>query len=75
MYYGYHFWGMHLVWWFVWIVFLYWIFFTPYEIPGKKKNNSPLDILKKRFASGQITKEEYLDSKKLLETDAAEVAA
>jgi putative membrane protein len=75
MYYGYHFWGMHLVWWFVWITFLFWVFFTPYEIPGKKKTNSPLEILQKRFAAGRMSKEEYLESKKLLEVDAPKVAA
>jgi putative membrane protein len=38
----------------------FWIFTTPYNVPGqRKKNDSPHDILKKRFASGQITNEEY----------------
>ena len=68
MYYDdYHFWGMHLVWWFVWVVFLFWIFVTPYDIPGQRtKKDTPLDILKKRFAAGQIDKEEYLEKKKIL---------
>ena len=69
---GYHFWGMHLVWWFFWLFWLFWIFATPYEIPGeRRKNDSPLDILKKRFASGEITSEEYQDRKKILENDLA----
>ncbi len=69
MYYeNYHFWGMHLVWWFVWGILIFWIFATPYNIPGQRtKKNSPLDILKKRFASGQINKEEFLEKKKLLQ--------
>lgn len=66
---GYDFWGMHLVWWFVWIMLFVWIFATPYDIPGqRKKKDSPLDILQKRFASGQITTEEYQEKKKILET-------
>lgn len=71
-YNGYHFWGMHVIWWFIWIIFLFWIFLTPYDIPGQmKKKDAPLDILRKRFASGQITKEEYLENKKVLEKEPA----
>lgn len=67
MYDGYHFWGMHLIWWFIWIFFLIWIFATPWDVPGQKKQkDSPLDILQKRFALGQITKEEYLEQKAIL---------
>jgi putative membrane protein len=47
-----------------------WIFATPYNIPGqRKKKDSPLDILQKRFASGQITTDEYQAKKKILEND------
>jgi len=68
MYEGYHFWGMHLVWWFIWFLFIFWIFATPYDIPGRRMNKeSPLDILKRRFAAGEITKEEYEERKKILE--------
>lgn len=69
MYYNnYQFWGMHLVWWFIWCIMLFWIFATPYTIPGQRaRKDSPLDILKKRFASGEITKEEYQEKKKIVE--------
>jgi putative membrane protein len=70
MYYGNYFWGMDLIWWFVWFVLLVWIFAIPYDIPGqRRKKDSALDVLKKRFASGQITREEYEESKKTLEKD------
>ncbi|MEB2787191.1 SHOCT domain-containing protein [Algoriphagus persicinus] len=37
-----------------------WIFFTPWDIPGQKtKKETPLDLLKKRYARGEISKEEY----------------
>lgn len=72
MYDGYHFAGMHLMWWFVWLILLFWIFATPYDIPGqRKKKNSPLSILQMRFAAGQITKESYQEHKALLEKDLA----
>jgi putative membrane protein len=64
----YHAFGMHFFWWAIWIFLLIWIFFTPYEIPGQRsKKGTPLDILQKRYAAGQINKEEYLEAKKLIE--------
>ena len=70
MYYNdYNYWGMNLIWWFIWIVLLFWIFATPYNIPGQRmKKDSPLDILKKRFASGEIKSTEYEEMKKTLES-------
>jgi putative membrane protein len=35
------------------------------------KKDSPLDILQKRFAAGEITTEEYQEKKKILENDSA----
>jgi putative membrane protein len=64
----YNFWGMHLIWWFLWVVVLFWVFATPYNIPGQRtKKETPLDILNKRFASGEINREEFLEKKKLIE--------
>ena len=68
MFTGYFFWGMHLIWWFIWMILLFWIFATPFNIPGQRlKRDSPLDILKKRFVSGEIDSTEYLEKKNLLE--------
>ena len=72
MYEGYHFWGMHLIWWIIWVGFIFWIFATPYDSPGQmKKKDSSLDILQKRFASRQINKDEYQEQKKILANDLA----
>jgi putative membrane protein len=61
---------MGLIWWIVWLVLLFWIFALPYNIPGQRyKKDSPLDILQKRFASGEITNEEYQERKKIIEND------
>lgn len=71
-YNGFHFGGMHLMWWFIWFIMMIWIFATPYNIPGqRRKKDSPLDILQKQFASGKITKEVYQEKKKILENDLA----
>ena len=72
MYNGYHFGGMHFIWWLIWIMFLLTIFASPYEIPGQRsRRQSPLDILQNRLASGQITNEEYQEKKTMLERDLA----
>ena len=65
---GHHFWGMHWFWWILWVIFIFWIFATPYDIPGqRKKKEAALDILKKRLANGEISKEEYEDLKNTIE--------
>ena len=68
MYNGYYFGGMHYIWWFIWVLVIIWIFFTPWTIPGNRRiTGSALDILQKRFAAGKITKEQYLEQKRLLD--------
>jgi putative membrane protein len=63
---------MHFIWWFIWLSLLFWIFATPYDIPGqRRKKDTPLDILKKRFAAGEITSNEYNEKKTILEIDTA----
>lgn len=63
-YQTFHFIGMHLIWWLLWIMLLLWIFATPYSIPGQRaKKDTPLDILKKRFALGEISKEDFEEMK------------
>jgi len=68
MHWGYSFWGMHLVWWIVWVVLLIWIFLTPWDVPGqRKRQDDPLDILKKRYANGEIGREQFERMKEDLE--------
>ncbi len=65
-YYG----GMHFIWWIIWFFFLAWIFFIPTDIPYQKtKKDSPLDILKQRFAKGEISKEDYEEFKRILKSE------
>lgn len=65
--YDYNYLGMHLGWWCMWGVLLIWIFIVPYNIPGQRsKKISPLDILKSRYASGEISYEEFQEMKKYL---------
>jgi putative membrane protein len=70
MFYSGNYWGMNLIWWVIWMIMIFWIFATPYNISGQRtKKDSPLDILQKRFASGQINNDEYQEKKKILEND------
>ncbi|RUA34441.1 MAG: SHOCT domain-containing protein [Bacteroidetes bacterium] len=63
-----HYGGMHIIWWVIWVIFMIWIFATPWDIPGQRtKKETPLDLLKKRYAKGEISKEEYEDIKKTLQ--------
>jgi putative membrane protein len=67
-----NFWGMNFIWWFIWMVMIFWIFAIPYDIPGqRKRKDSPLDILQKRYASGEISKDEYQERKATLIADSA----
>ena len=69
-YNDYNFVGMNFIWWIIWMGLLFWIFFTPWSIPGeRRRKNAPLDILKLRLANGQITKEIYDEYKIILETN------
>ena len=59
---------MNFGWWLFWGIIIFWIFATPYDIPGRRLNkNSPIEILKRRLASGEITSEDYQKMKQLIE--------
>lgn len=51
-----YYWGMHFIWWVIWIVIILMIFLWPRK---RIKNEDPLEILKKQFAKGEISKEQF----------------
>ena len=64
------FWGMHLIWWAIWVVLLGWIFFAPSSSTYQEiEGDDPLMLLKMRFAQGESSKEEYEQSRELLKSD------
>jgi len=65
-YYG-NYWGMNFFWWLIWVIFIIWIFASPWGY--RRTRDTSYDILRKRFASGEITKEQYQEAKKVLEDD------
>lgn len=69
-YYHEHFWGMHMWWWIIFIIIVVFIIIRSLKTDtSKSKENTPLSILKKRFAKGEITKEEFEEAKRILEDD------
>ena len=67
---------MHLLWWVFWVFLLVLMFGWFEPVPKKRlRRDSPFDILQKRFASGEITNEEYQEKKSILEADAAKGAS
>lgn len=66
---------MHLLWWLFWIFLMFMLFGWFEPVPKRRvRKDSALDILQKRFASGEITEEEYQNKKKILEADTAKDA-
>ena len=56
--------------WIVWLIIIVVIVWVTIQFKGEnrghynKKGESPLDILKKRYAKGEISKEEFVKMKK-----------
>ena len=62
-----------MMWW-IWIpliIIVVWLIVrqTNANTSSNPKQESPLEILKKRYANGEITKEEYEQRKKVLEDE------
>lgn len=67
MFYDHHFIGMHWVWWIVLTLIIIFLVFNILPNRSSKFREDPLDILKKRFARGEIEKEEYQERKRIIE--------
>lgn len=59
--------GMHFFWWVLFTILIVWIFTSRRYAPGERRNrDNALDMLRKRFASGEISKQEFEERKKVL---------
>ena len=65
------FFGMHFVWWFIWIALIMGAFTTYTPIPKAhlRTGELALDILRRRYAAGLVSTEEYERRKEVLERD------
>lgn len=69
-------WGMSFLWWIFWIALVV-IFFslaTPVRRTQARFYNDPLSILRRRYAAGELTTEQYEERKARLEKDLREDA-
>jgi putative membrane protein len=60
------FWGMHQFWWLFWIAVIV-LFFVLRAAPRNKPRETPLQILQRRYAAGEISTQEYEERKAKLE--------
>ena len=65
------FFGMHLFWWAFWILLIVglWATVTPVPKSQMRSGERALDILRRRYAAGQFSTEEYERRKAVLERD------
>ncbi len=67
---GWSFWGMHLFWWLFWIALIVAFFALIEPVPRGRRRETPLEILQRRYAAGEIGEKEYEERKRTLERDA-----
>jgi len=67
MFYDHHFMGMHWIWWITIVAFVLLLVFNiiPYR-PAIEPTEDALEILRKRFARGEIEQEEFEEREKVL---------
>lgn len=68
------FWGMHLFWWLFWVVLLFAFFSLATPVPRRRARETPLEILQRRYAAGEISTEEYEERKALLVKDQSPIS-
>jgi putative membrane protein len=71
---GYFMGGMHPMWWMVWLVVALVVILAVWSPQRRRRPSedsaSPLDILQRRLARGEVTPEAYEQAKALLDRDA-----
>jgi len=69
------FFGMHFFWWFFWVMLMVGVFSLAPPVPRRRMRlyEHPLAMLQRRYASGEITTEEYEDRKGRIERDLGEL--
>lgn len=64
MHYGeWGFWGMHVFWWLFWIAVIVVLFSPLTPVSRGRRRETPLEVLQRRYAAGEISTEEYEERK------------
>ncbi|MCG2635206.1 MAG: SHOCT domain-containing protein [Gammaproteobacteria bacterium] len=66
---GWAFFGMHLLWWLFWVALIVALFLLFAPVPRARRRDTPLELLQRRYAEGEITSDEYEERKAKLERD------
>ncbi len=66
---GFGFLGMHLFWWLFWIVAIGMLFSPITPVSVGRHRETPLEVLQRRYAAGEISTAEYEERKTKLEHD------
>lgn len=61
-----HFWGMNWIWWAILVILIIGIFFGLSSFRPGKSGNSALDVLRERYARGEIDKDEFEERRRML---------
>ena len=65
-----YFWGMHGLWWLFWLILLVLLFTVAPPVPKRSpRRETPLDILQRRYAAGELSTEEYEQRRAVLERE------
>lgn len=73
MYDGWGIFGMHGLWWIFWIVVIVaLLFFFPRPNQTRRRRDGALELLQRRYAAGEISREEYEERKRTIESDVRE---
>ena len=68
---GGSFWGMHMFWWLFWVLLIVSFFGVATPVPRSRAKLTPLDILQRRYAAGEVSTAEYEERKEKLTRDIA----
>lgn len=64
---GWSFGGMHFFWWLFWIAVIVALFSAYARVPRRRRDETPLEILQRRYAAGEISADEYQERRRMLE--------
>ena len=68
-YVGESFWGMHFFWWLFWVVAIMLLFSPITPISNGRRWQTPIEVLQRRYAAGEISTAEYEERKAKLDRD------
>jgi putative membrane protein len=71
---GWGFFGMHVLWWVFWIILAVAFFALVTPVPrseARRQRQTPLEILQRRYAAGEISTQDYEERKAKLQGDAS----